>query len=87
MDFIEKELSSYNVTKSELMDVINRSDIYTVEDFICIYTKNTTFMLEGKEQVSKPNIIPYMGFMLEDETVLDIANMKTASYYGFIKEE
>ena len=87
MDFIEKKLSSYGVTKSELMEVINRSDEYTVEDFICIYTKNTTFMLEGKEQISKPNMIPYMGFLLEDETILDIANMKTASYYGFIKEE
>lgn len=87
MDFIEKELSSYNVTKSGLMEVINKTDRYMVEDFICIYTKNTTFMLEGKEQVSKPNIIPYMGFMLNDETVLDIANMKTGSYYGFTKEE
>lgn len=87
MDFIEKELSSYNVTKSGLMEVINKTDRYMVEDFICIYTKNTTFMLEGKEQVSKPNMIPYMGFMLNDETVLDIANMKTGSYYGFTKEE
>jgi len=24
---------------------------------------------------------------LNDETVLDIANMKTGSYYGFTKEE
>ena len=87
MDFIEKELSSYNVTKSGFMEVINKTDRYMVEDFICIYTKNTTFMLEGKEQVSKPNMIPYMGFMLNDETVLDIANMKTGSYYGFTKEE
>ena len=87
MDFIEKKLSSYGVTKAELMEVINRSDEYTVEDFICVYTKNTTFMLEGKEQISKPNMIPYMGFFLEDETILDIANMKTGSYYGFIKEE
>ncbi len=36
MDFIEKKLSSYGVTKAELMEVINRSDEYTVEDFICI---------------------------------------------------
>ena len=62
MDFIEKKLSSYGVTKAQLMEVINRSDEYKVEDFICIYTKNTTFMLDGKEQISKPNMIPYMGF-------------------------
>ena len=44
-------------------------------------------MLDGKEQISKPNMIPYTGFLLKDETILDIANMKTGSYYGFIKEE
>ncbi|MBD5085427.1 MAG: YueC family protein [Clostridiales bacterium] len=86
LDYLTTELSRYAVTEREMRDVISRVPEYTVDNFVCFSCVNQSFMLNGQEQLSEENVSSYFGFLLLDGTYLDIANMTTGTYYGFMKE-
>lgn len=86
MEYLTNDLSQFGVTEAEMMEVINRSKVYTLEQFICFSTTNQSFLLNGEEQLSEESVTSYFGFLLQDGTYLDIANMITGSYYGFTKD-
>lgn len=86
LDYLTTELSRYAVTEREMRDVISRVPEYTVDNFVCFSCVNQSFMLDGKEQLSEETVSSYFGFLLLDGTYLDIANMTTGTYYGFMKE-
>ncbi|MDE7170351.1 MAG: hypothetical protein K2O11_00540 [Oscillospiraceae bacterium] len=86
LDYLTTELSRYAVTEREMLDVISRVPEYTVDNFVCFSCVNQSFMLNGKEQLSEEAVSSYFGFLLLDGTYLDIANMTTGTYYGFMKE-
>lgn len=86
MKYLTEDLSDYGVTEEELLEVIHRNSEYTLDRLVCFTATNQSFMLDGQEQLSKPAMTHYFGFLLMDGTYLDIANMNTGSYYGFTKE-
>lgn len=87
-NFLTHDLKQYGITEEELMDVILRSDKYSLETLTCIDLFHESFLYQGKEMVKKPESKYYFGFILDydDTIVLDIANMQTCSYYLFIKD-
>lgn len=87
-NFLTHDLKQYGITEEELMDVILRSDKYSLETLTCIDLFHESFLYQGKEMVKKPESKYYFGFILDyDDTImLDIANMQTCSYYLFIKD-
>lgn len=86
MDYLTGELASYGVSEEEMMSVIDSTEQYTLDKFICFSTTNKTFLLNGKEQLSDEVVTSYFGFLQSDGSVLDVANMSTGTYYRFTKE-
>ena len=86
INYLTKELSDYGVTEEEIKGVISRTSEYTQDNFVCFSCVNQSCMLNGQELLSEEKVSSYFGFLLEDGTYLDIANMTTGTYYGFTKE-
>ena len=86
VDYVTTKLSSYGVTRDELERIFDRSDIYDKSNFIVIDINYDEYMLNGKMQtITNPNA-PFYGFILKDNTYLDVANMNTATYFKFTKQ-
>lgn len=84
-NYLTKDLKEYGVTKGELNDLFKRNNLYSKDKLIVVDIYYDKFMLDGMEQkVSNPHV-PWFGFILEDNTLLDVANMNTESYYRFEK--
>lgn len=86
MDYITDTLSEYAVKEEELQGVFDRNEEYELDNFVCFTMNNETFILYGDEQLSEPIDSHYFGFLLDDGSILDIANMDTGSYVWFVKE-
>lgn len=84
VNYITNELSNYGVTKEELQGVFDRNEEYNEDNFVVLVLQHTGGTIEGKPY-EKNTIDPYYGFLLNDGTYLDIANMNSASYYVFTK--
>ena len=86
LEYITVDLEEYGVTREEMLAIIENSELYTLDTFVCMTADNTSFMLDGEEKLADPESISYFGFILEDGTYLYVANMNTGNYYEFIKE-
>jgi uncharacterized protein YxeA len=88
-DYITEDLSEYGMTAEELKDAIRRGDGYEISNLVCFVMENKTCMIDGENTLDKPVSTPYFGFYLTDKkhSVLDLANMKTATYYTFVPED
>lgn len=85
--YITVDLVDYSITEEEMQKIFDENEAYNLENFVCMTMDNESFMLNGEEQLDENSSVSYFGFMLEDNTYLDIANMNTGAYYGFTKEE
>ncbi len=83
IDYLTTELSGHGITEGAVKRVIASDPGYTQDNFICFSCVNQSFMLRGEEQLSGDVRSSYLGFLLQDGTYLDIANMATGTYYGF----
>jgi len=83
--YITQELSYYGVTKMKLNDLFDRSDLYSVENFVVFDIRYDEFMIDGESSVPQRQLVPWYGFILEDNTYLDVVNMNTGTYYKFSK--
>ena len=81
---ITTELSKYAVTEDELQRIFDSSDIYNEENFVVIIVQYSNSLINGQYEANT-NYIPFYGFMLQDGTFLDIANMNTGNYYKLTK--
>lgn len=86
ISYLTTELSDYGITERTIKRVISGNQEYTLDNFVCFSCVNQSFILHGKEQLSEDALSSYFGFLLRDGTYLDIANMRTGTYYGFTKE-
>lgn len=86
INYLTTEFSDYGITERKIRQVLSSNSEYMLDNFVCFSCVNQSFMLRGKEQLSKDTISSYLGFFLQDGTYLDIANMTTGTYYGFTKE-
>lgn len=86
INYLTSELSNYGITEKSIKQVIANNQEYTLNNFLCLSCVNQSFMLRGEEQLSKDVVSSYFGFLLANDTYLDIVNMTTGTYYGFTKE-
>lgn len=86
MDYLTGTLSEYGVTEENMQWYFDNNEEYSLENFVCFTMNNQSFLLDGEEQLSEEKRSSYFGFLLEDDTFLDIANMTTGTYYSFSKE-
>ena len=86
INYLTTELSEYGITERKIRQIISSNSEYTLDNFVCFSCVNQSFMLRGREQLSEDTLSSYFGFFLQDGAYLDIANMKTGTYYGFTKE-
>ncbi|WP_051688809.1 zinc ribbon domain-containing protein [Butyrivibrio sp. AE2032] len=93
MDYITEDLDDYGVTRDELRQTIRMNDDYETENLVCISLVHEEMIVGGVDQADSSWTVNYFGFFLTPEkggktyNVLDIANMETASYTTFIKED
>lgn len=86
VEHITVDLSEYGVTEEELQSIFDGSDDYDLENFVCMTVEENSVIINGEEQLTESRMNSYFGFMLNDGTYLDIANMTTGTYYGFTKD-
>ena len=86
VDYITNNLSQYGVTKNELESLFNRNTTYSEENFVVFDIRYDKFVINGENQTITRPLTPWYGFILNDNTYLDVANMNTATYYKFTKE-
>ena len=84
---ISKELTQYGVTAEELDGLIERNADYSMDKLVAFDITYTAFKYNGviNKSVAKSDTSWY-GMILKDGTYLDLANMKTATTYGFTKK-
>lgn len=86
VDYITNNLSQYGVTRNELESLFNRNTTYSEENFVVFDIRYDKFVINGENQTITRPLTPWYGFILNDNTYLDVANMNTATYYKFTKE-
>ena len=85
VDYITKDLSEYGITKNELSSVFDSNINYSEDNFVVFDIRYDKFILDGEEQEIARPLVPWYGFILENNTYLDVANMNTGTYYKFTK--
>ena len=87
--YLTEDLAAYGVTKEELKGLYSRNDKYDRSNLVCLVLENETCMIGGENTLSETVVTPYYGFYLtdKDKEVLDLANMNSASYYLFVRED
>lgn len=86
VEYITEELEDYGVTESELESLFSRNEKYNESNFVVFDIRYDEFIMNGKSQTISRPLVPWYGFILEDNTVLDVVNMNTAAYYKFTKQ-
>lgn len=86
VQYITKNLSEYRITKQKLENLFKRSSKYDESCFVVFDIRYDRFLLDGEEQTIDRPLVPWYGFLLEDGTFLDVANMNTGTYYPFKKQ-
>lgn len=86
VEFITTDLSSYNVTEEELEGIFARNANYSRENFVVFNLNYDGITIDGETTKPSNSLVPWYGFILDDNTVLDVANMNTGTYYSFTKK-
>lgn len=86
IEFITEDLKEYGVTRDELEDIFDRNDEYSEDNFVVFDLVYDGITVDGETTVPTNPRIPWYGFILEDNTYLDVANMNTGTYYSFTKK-
>lgn len=86
MDHVTDNLSEYGVGKEEMEEIFAGDEEFELNNFVILTLNNESFIIEGKEQLSQPGETYFFGFLLEQGSVLDVANMDSGVYAWFEKE-
>ena len=86
VNFLVNDLSEYGYTLDEINAVFSRNEYYDESNFIIIDVNYDYAIVNGTKNTPIRPHVPYLGFVLQDGTYLDIANMNTSSYLQFIKK-
>lgn len=87
IDYVTQDLSEYGITRSEIDALIAKNSEYSKDNFVVFDIEYDEFIMDGEEQVITRPLVPWYGFILKDNTYLDVANMNTGTYYKFTKSE
>lgn len=85
LNYITQDLEQYGITDDEMRDIFENSSSYSLDIFVCLVLNNEELIVDGQNTLEAPTVTPCYGFYFEDEEYLDIANMNTATYWGFTK--
>lgn len=83
--FVTNDLKEYGITQSKLDDVFNTNEKYSKENFVVLDFDYFEFDLDGEKQDIPESHGAWIGFLLDNNTYLDVANIRTGTYYGFSK--
>ena len=85
IDYVEKNLSDYALTRKEIKKIMARNKEYNVSNFVFFVLNNEAQIVNGENKIKEAVKTPYYGFYLKEgsEEALDIANMHTALYILF----
>lgn len=86
VNYIVNDLSEYGVTKDELQNLFDRNEEYSVDNFVVFDIRYNEFDLDGEKQKIERPLVPWFGFILDNNTYLDVANMNTSTYYKMTKQ-
>lgn len=84
--FITTDLAKYSVTEAELNDLFEKNELYSIDNFVVFNLEYDSLVVGGEASTMDESLIPWYGFILEDGTYLDVANMNTGTYYKFNKK-
>ena len=87
-DFIIHGIPEFDVTQEELNDFMKRNEgdeLYNLENFCCMVLDNQEIKVDGEFIEVENSKSYYMGFYADG--YYDAANMQTANYHAFTKNE
>lgn len=86
VEFVAVDLKSFGVTQYELEKLFSTSDIYKEDNFVAFNINLEGYNIDGKNTTINQPVYWY-GFFLNNNTILQVVNMKTGSYYTFTKRK
>lgn len=91
LDFLEESLGEFEYSREQAEEMIANTGQfdkdYNVDNFLCFSCNNTSFMMNGQEQLDGDWQTAYLGFIVEEDSQLMILNLRTGTWYRFDKEE
>ena len=86
-DFVVNDLADYGVTEEELDRILSSGDPNRELDDLVVYTlDHQKVIMDGESYDFDDPVVPYYGFLNDDATEMEIANMRTAGQYYFTKK-
>ena len=86
-DFVVDDLEDYGVTEEELDRILDSGDPDRELDDLVVYTlDHQKVIMDGESYDFDDPVVPYYGFLNDDATEMEIANMRTAGQYYFTKK-
>lgn len=83
---ITEDLPEYGVTVEELESIFATKETYDESNFVFFDISYDLCFVNGEaKRITNPTL-PWMGFLLDDGKILDVANIETGSYYYFEKQ-
>ena len=86
IDYVVNDLSEYGVTNDKLQSFFSRNKQYNENNFVIIDINFNVQDLNGIKKEIEKTSLPWMGFILNNNTYLDVANMNTYTYYSLTKQ-
>lgn len=84
--YISEDLKQYGVTREEMEQLLSNNEKYNKNNFVVFDIRYDKYLLNGKEQKITTPLVPWYGFIMEDNTVLHVVNMNNIAYYTFTKQ-
>lgn len=69
-----------------MLTIFAGNDDFELDNFVALTLNNESFVMDGEELASEAGVTYYYGFLLENESILDIASMDSRIYAWFVKE-
>lgn len=86
-DFVVNDLADYGVTEEELDRILASGDPDRELHDLVVYTlDHQKVIMDGESYDFDDPVVPYYGFLNDDATEMEIANMRTAGQYYFTKK-
>ena len=85
-NYIVNQLSEYGVTREKLDAFFSSTEDYLEDDFIVVDINYDKVIYEGEETELVNPHAPWYGFLLQNDTKLEVVNMNTGSKYTLIKQ-
>ena len=80
------ELPESNLTKEDQEEMIGHLKNHRMKHYFALILYREYHMIDGQNVLTETETKPYYGFLVNEDTYLDLIDMTTQTYQNFTKE-